>query len=1012
MSVTSGFFDSLNHDRKYNTLQMSSIFDGIIQDGVFMSITDKLMVDAESGMTIIAKPGRAWFNHTWTLNDAKLPLEVDPSELILDRIDAVVLEVNASQTVRANTIKMVKGTPSSSPQKPELTKSVDVNQYPLSYVTVRHGVTEITQADIENTVGTSECPFVTGIIDTISIDDLLVQWTEEWKLWIDAMKQSGEDWQQQAQEEFTQWSDQFKATMDVFQTNSEESFNTWFAGIKDILDGDTAGKLLNEINELKDGEPNATATYENGVVSIISDPTTAKKIYFYAPSDFNESDTYTLNGIPITIKDLNNENIYDAWKNGSPVSLIIKGDVGFFKSGGGVSGTLPPMVTNLAAVAGNQQITVTYKNPVSDVLAGVLVVYKTGSYPTKPTDGIKVDAGLSESAVLEGLENGIDYYIRVYPYNSKKQYQTIIDGATTTARPSEGPQQVTDLQVSGSGAIPVLTWKNPTDDPTYYETVVIQKVDSAPTSLSDGTEIYRGTGETVSANGLKRLKNYYWGVFTVNAEGGTRGPVTTEVYSFDFPEEPTSFTQVQSYTSGSHTFILPETGWFLLCALGKSGNGANGSVLKLSSGSGIGGSVASGGSGGTGSFAEYLLSGLAGDKIEVYIDTNNSYISKIDPTYNTKNEIIKAGAGGNGREGAVSSSGDGTGGSGGAAGNATGIEGSYLQQGSAGTRGEGASYINGCTRRTNGVTSSYVSHYDNGLTFNTTSGYGGYACWSGSNGTVDHGGNGSNGSIIIYRGNTNQVFPSVASTLSLTPHNTSIEASWTNSEDPESVGTILVSNSDRIPTNPTDGTSVDVAEATTYTISDLPNDTPTYVSLFAYNADKTKYSAAKSDVEIPREVTWYDTQQELKQEVQQATEQAEQAQEAVTMTRDFLPDAIAFAMPQIYDEWDPNGIAYTGKDKATEENPAAIVRRNGELYRCLQSHTSQENWKPETSPSLWVEIADPALEWPEWKQPTDATNAYNEGDKVAYNGKHYISKINGNTTVPGSDDRWWEEVKE
>lgn len=203
--------------------------------------------------------------------------------------------------------------------------------------------------------------------------------------------------------------------------------------------------------------------------------------------------------------------------------------------GGGAGGstiTLPPMVTNLKAVGSNATITVTFTNPVSDALAGVLVVYNSDHMPEKPSDGSKFDAGLTQQAVITGLTNGTQYYIRVFPYNEKKQYQTLIDGATTSATPNIGPAQVTNFQITGSGSSPVLSWTNPTDDPTYHETVVIQKVGSAPTSISDGTEIYRGTGETTTANGLEQLVNYYFGVFTVNAEGGTRGPVVSEVYNY------------------------------------------------------------------------------------------------------------------------------------------------------------------------------------------------------------------------------------------------------------------------------------------------------------------------------------------------------------------------------------------------------------------------------------------------------------------------------------------------
>ena len=169
---------------------------------------------------------------------------------------------------------------------------------------------------------------------------------------------------------------------------------------------------------------------------------------------------------------------------------------------------------------------------------------------------------------------------------------------------------------------------------------------------------------------------------------------------------------------------------------------------------------------------------------------------------------------------------------------------------------------------------------------------------------------------------------------------------------------------------------------------------------------------AKSDVEIPRAVTWYDVQEDLKEDITEAQEDAEQAQEVVLLTRDFLPDAVALTFPEIYDEWNPDGIAYIGKDTATQDKPASIVKRNGSLYRCLQSHTSQESWMPENSPSLWVLIDDPAIEWPEWKQPTGAHDAYFLGAKVSHNGKKWISQIDANTTEPGTDERYWKEYTE
>ena len=86
-----------------------------------------------------------------------------------------------------------------------------------------------------------------------------------------------------------------------------------------------------------------------------------------------------------------------------------------------------------------------------------------------------------------------------------------------------------------------------------------------------------------------------------------------------------------------------------------------------------------------------------------------------------------------------------------------------------------------------------------------------------------------------------------------------------------------------------------------------------------------------------------------------------------------------------------------------------IRRHNGALYRCLSDHTSQADWTPDTAPSLWVGISDPAEEWPKWGQPVGAHDSYNTGDKVSQDGKHWISNTDGNVWEPGVYG-WTEET--
>lgn len=256
MSVSSGFFNSLNGDRKYNAAQMSAIFDGLIIDGVFASIGTAFAVKAAGGLTVNVGIGKAWFDHTWTVNDSILPMTAPEAEVLLDRIDAVVLEVNGMESVRNNTIKFIKGNPSSAPSRPTLTNEGNVHQYPLCYIYRKYGTAVINQADITPMVGTESTPFVTGILQTISLDELLGKWQDELDRFTDARSKEVDDWIAQEESDFTAWFNKMKADLQQEQTvldqwiaSEQADFLAWYNQMKDQLSGDVAGNLQLEIDK-------------------------------------------------------------------------------------------------------------------------------------------------------------------------------------------------------------------------------------------------------------------------------------------------------------------------------------------------------------------------------------------------------------------------------------------------------------------------------------------------------------------------------------------------------------------------------------------------------------------------------------------------------------------------------------------------------------------------------------------------------------------------------------------
>ena len=113
-----------------------------------------------------------------------------------------------------------------------------------------------------------------------------------------------------------------------------------------------------------------------------------------------------------------------------------------------------------------------------------------------------------------------------------------------------------------------------------------------------------------------------------------------------------------------------------------------------------------------------------------------------------------------------------------------------------------------------------------------------------------------------------------------------------------------------------------------------------------------------------------------------------------------VDDNTALRMTEFYPEWE-SGVAYTAGYK---------VQRSGKLWRCLQDHTSQDEWEPESAPSLWAKVLIPdETVIPEWEQP-DSTNPYSAGDKVTHNGKTWVSDVDNNVWEPGVYG--WSEVSE
>lgn len=104
-----------------------------------------------------------------------------------------------------------------------------------------------------------------------------------------------------------------------------------------------------------------------------------------------------------------------------------------------------------------------------------------------------------------------------------------------------------------------------------------------------------------------------------------------------------------------------------------------------------------------------------------------------------------------------------------------------------------------------------------------------------------------------------------------------------------------------------------------------------------------------------------------------------------------IDEVTATEHTNLFSSW-TSGMQYT---------VGALRQYKDELYRCVQAHTSQDDWTPDVAVSLWTKVGDPNEEFPQWSQPIGAHDSYSTGDKVTYNNEKWVSICDSNIWSPG-----------
>lgn len=220
MMEYSGFYNSVAGDRRYDQEFFRKLFGSFIGNGVFPNPSTNCQIVANDDMTITVKDGLAWINGVLYYNDSDFVIGIDAADAILKRIDRIVLRDSASS--RNTRMYIKKGTFSSSPVAPTLQRDADMYELGIADIYIGNNAVSISQGNITDLrLNSNYCGVVHGLIDQVDTETIFDQYLSK--------------------------IDEITGVVTGWKAGLQSDWNTWFAGIQNVLDGDTAGNLYNLI---------------------------------------------------------------------------------------------------------------------------------------------------------------------------------------------------------------------------------------------------------------------------------------------------------------------------------------------------------------------------------------------------------------------------------------------------------------------------------------------------------------------------------------------------------------------------------------------------------------------------------------------------------------------------------------------------------------------------------------------------------------------------------------------
>ena len=179
-NISSGFFDSVNGDRLYSAADMNKPYKRVIADGIFPTpqgtpSTD-FQVVAVSGMSVAVLAGSAMIGARWAENTDDVGITIAGNSSSSPRIDSIFLHIDTGMDTRAAGVVYRQGSAAGTPTAPAMVQTDNITELRLADILVAPSAAIITQANITDQRGGSDCPWVAGLIQQVDTSALFEQY--------------------------------------------------------------------------------------------------------------------------------------------------------------------------------------------------------------------------------------------------------------------------------------------------------------------------------------------------------------------------------------------------------------------------------------------------------------------------------------------------------------------------------------------------------------------------------------------------------------------------------------------------------------------------------------------------------------------------------------------------------------------------------------------------------------------------------------------------------------------